>query len=316
MDNVYKQLKLYGKVKPNVLLSKFSNFNIGGPADFLIEVTETEKAIALLNYLSGEGIEYLILGGGSNVLFPDDGIRGVVIRIKNEELRMKNNVIEVDAGVQLSELVRASIEHKLAGLEWAAGIPGAVGGAIRGNAGAHYVFTGGEIKDSITSVRMWRDGEALELTALECEFGYRDSIFKHKTDVVLSGKFALAPGDAKKSLEMTQKIIAERKGKQSSQPSAGSFFKNVPLTKWKQDQSRLPARFLSYKKIAAGWLVEQAGLKGFRVGGAMISEEHGNFIINAGGATQADVLAVVDEVKQRVYTTYEIELEEEVQIIH
>ena len=315
MDEIYRQLKQYGKVKPNALLSKFSNFNIGGLADFLVEVRETEKLVALLNFLSAEGVDYLILGGGANVLFPDEGWRGVVIKVKCERSNVKGQTIEIEAGAELSELVRLSIQHTLAGLEWAAGIPGSVGGAIRGNAGAHYAFTGGEIKDILASVSVWRDGEVLELFPAECAFGYRDSIFKHTTDVVLSGRFNLKPGDAKTSLDMTQKIIAERKGKQSSQPSAGSFFKNVPLAEWKQDQTVLPPRFLSYKKIAAGWLIEQAGLKGFRVGGAMISEEHGNFIINAGKATQADVLAVVEKITTEVYNRFSIELEAEVQVI-
>ena len=316
MDSLYKQLKQFGRVKINASLAKFSNFHIGGPADFFVDVSETEKLISLLDYLSGEGIEYFILGGGSNVLFPDDGLRGAVIRLRTTDYGLQSNVIHVDSGVELSEFVRFSIENKLTGLEWAAGIPGTVGGAIRGNARAHYAFTGGEVKDIVQTITAWQDGEVLELTKQECAFGYRDSIFKHGTAVILGGKFELKPGDPRISLEMTQKIIVERQSKQDPRSSAGSFFKNLMLEAWPGDKKLLPERFLNYKKIAAGWLIEQVGLKGYQVGGALVSPAHGNFIINTGAATQADVLAVVEKVKSEVYNKFGIQLEEEVQIVN
>ncbi|MSU75787.1 MAG: UDP-N-acetylmuramate dehydrogenase [Candidatus Magasanikbacteria bacterium] len=315
MEQLYKELKNFGKVRPNASLAKFSNFNIGGPADFLIETTKTDTLIGLLNFLSGEGIEYLVLGGGSNVLFPDEGFRGAVIKISNIKYQISNLTIDAEAGMDLSKLVELSIQNKFTGLEWAAGIPGSVGGAIRGNAGAHYAFTGGEMKDTLETVSVWRDGEVVELFRGECEFGYRDSVFKHNTDVVLSGRFQLVIGGAKKSLEMTQKIVAERQAKQDHHSSAGSFFKNIMLEKWPGDVAKLPERFLNYKKIAAGWVIEQVGLKGYRVGGAMVSPNHGNFIINLGGATQADVLGVVEKVTIEVYNRYGVELESEVQIV-
>lgn len=315
MESFSKQLKQFGNVKTNVLLAKFSSFNIGGPAEFVLTVTKNEQLIQALNFLTGEGVEWFLLGGGSNVLLPDEGFRGVVIRMKNEELRIKDVTIEADAGVELSKVVDASIQAGLSGFEWAAGIPGTVGGAVRGNAGARYAFTGGEIKDCLTSVSVWRDGEVIELTTPECAFGYRDSAFKHNHDVILSMQIGLKPGNRQESLAMTQKIILERKGKQSHEPSAGSFFKNVFLSEWKRDLTELPERFLNYKKIAAGWLIEQAGLKGFQIGAAMVSKEHANFIVNLGGATQADVLAVADEIKEKVYTRFEIQLEEEVQVV-
>ncbi|OGH69463.1 MAG: UDP-N-acetylenolpyruvoylglucosamine reductase [Candidatus Magasanikbacteria bacterium RIFCSPHIGHO2_01_FULL_47_8] len=319
---MYKTLQQFGKVKVNAALGKLTTFEIGGPADFLVKVETQEKLVGLLNYLSGEGVDFLILGGGCNILLPDEGWRGVVIKVESRKSKVsaqggsgESQTIEVEAGMDLSKLVELTIQNNLTGLEWAAGIPGTVGGAIRGNAGAHYVFTGGEVKDSIETVLVWRDGEVFEFSGAECGFGYRDSIFKHNKDVILSGRFKLRPGNAKESLLMTQKIIAERKGKQSAAPSAGSFFKNLPLESWPRDLGELPERFIRYKKIAAGWLVEQAGLKGFQVGDAMVSLEHGNFIINKGNATQADVLAVVEEVKARVYTKFGVELEEEVCVV-
>ena len=223
---LYNKLKRFGRVRLNVLLAKLSNFKIGGPADIVIQVTATEKLVALLNYLSGEGVEFFILGGGSNVLLPDEGFQGVVVKVESRKSKVEGRRIEVEAGMDLGQLVQLSVENNLAGLEWAAGIPGTVGGAIRGNAGAHYAFTGGEIKDSLQTVEVWRDGEVVQLVPDDCRFGYRDSIFKHHPDVILSACFNLQSGDDQESLLMTQKIIAERKGKQSSLPFAGSFFKN------------------------------------------------------------------------------------------
>lgn len=315
MNEIYKRLKEFGHVRINVPLAKYTTFNIGGPADFLLTVSANEQLVSALNFLTGEGINWFILGGGSNVLFPDERFEGVVIKIKNEKCSMKNTTIEADAGLELSKVVEASLQASLTGFEWAAGIPGSVGGAVRGNAGARYAFTGGEIKVCLTSVSVWRDGEVVELSNADCKFGYRDSIFKHNRDVILTMQIQLKLGNRAESLAMTQKIIEERKGKHAKEPSAGSFFKNVSLSAWKRDPAELPERFRNYQKIAAGWLIEQAGLKGYRFGNAMISQEHGNFIVNLGGATQDNVLKIVEEVKSRVYNTFGVELEEEVQIV-
>lgn len=315
MNELYTTIKQFGKVKLNAPLAKFSTFKIGGPADFLITVSDRNKLVKLLDFLTGEGVSWFVLGGGANVLFPDDGFRGVVIKMALNTISVQENTIIAGAGVPLSELVTFSIQQGLAGFEWAAGIPGTLGGAIRGNAGAHYAFTGGEIKDSARSITVWRDDEVLDLPGGACAFAYRDSIFKHNADVILGGQFALQPGSKIESLTMVQKIIEERKGKHAVEPSAGSFFKNIPLDKWTGEAGALPERFLTYKKIAAGWLIEQCGLKGFAVGGAMVSKEHGNFIINFNNASQADVLKVVEEVRGRVYTKFGVELEAEVQIV-
>lgn len=315
MDTLYSELKKYGHTRANVSLAKFTSFKIGGPAEFLVEVDDTDKLVQLLQLVSGEGLDYFILGGGSNLLLPDEGLPGVTICIKNQELRIQHNDVQVSAGVPLAKVVEAVTTHGLTGFEWAAGIPGTLGGAVRGNAGARYAFCGGEIKDSLVKVLVWQGNEVAVLANEDCRFGYRDSVFKHKKDVVLSATFQLALSDKKEILGKTQKVIIERKGKHASEPSAGSFFKNVMLADWKRDTGELPPRFLEYKKIAAGWLIEQAGLKGYAVGGAMVSPNHANFIINMGSATQADVLAVVEVVRSRVYNTFGIHLEEEVQIV-
>ncbi|MDO8626633.1 MAG: UDP-N-acetylmuramate dehydrogenase [Candidatus Magasanikbacteria bacterium] len=315
MDYVYKQLQKFGKIKTGAGLAKFSSFHIGGPADYFLIVKNKEDLVGALKFISAEGLDYFILGGGSNVLFSDDGFRGVVIQNKCSSLKLENNIITVDGGVELSKVVEAATGAGLAGFEWAAGIPGSVGGAVRGNAGARYAFAGGELKDCAQKVGAWRDGHVTDLSNAACAFGYRDSIFKHEPAVVLDLEIELKPGDKASILTTTQKIIAERRGKQPPQSSAGSFFKNIFLEAWKRDKAELPPRFLEYKKIAAGWLIEQAGLKGYRVGGAMVSQSHANFIINLGQATQADVLAVRDYVMEKVYEKFGISLEEEVMIV-
>lgn len=315
MNTLYSTLKKFGRVQANVPLAKLSTFNIGGPAEFVLTVTQTSALVSALTFLSGEGVDFFILGGGSNILFPDDGLPGVVIKNKSAQLTITGSTIYADAGVELKSVVEAATRAALTGFEWAAGIPGSVGGAIRGNAGARYAFTGGEMKDAVTSVAVWRGGEPTEFTAAQCAFGYRDSAFKQSSDVVLGMTMALKPGNAAESLAMTQKIILERRSKQPPQSSAGSFFKNIFLDQWQRDPAELPERFLQFKKIAAGWLVEQAGCKGYTVGAAQVSTTHANFIVNCGGATQADVLAVQAHVTDAVFQKFGIQLEEEVMIV-
>lgn len=312
MDSLYTQLKKFGDVKTNVPLFKFTTFRIGGPAQFLAEVTETKKLAELLNFLSGEGIDYLILGGGSNILLPDEGIEGVVIKIKCQAIRVTGETIFAEAGAPLGAVVNEAAKSGLAGMEWAAGLPGTVGGAVRGNAGA----MGGNIATVLKKAEVWHSGEVSAITAAECLFEYRDSIFKREPMVILGAHFKLAPGESKKSLAAMQEILKKRVGRYPPYPSAGSFFKNVKMENWKQDTDDLPQDFIENGRVSAGWLADKAGLKGFSVGGAMVSSEHGNFLINYQNATQADILSVVEEVKKRVYNMFGVELEEEVQIIH
>lgn len=316
MDGLSKELKKFGRVQANVALSKLCTFGIGGPADYVLTTTETDELTHALSFLSGEGVDFLMLGGGSNVLFPDDGWRGVIIKNTSHAVHVAGKRISADAGVDLKNVVDAATRESLGGFEWAAGIPGTVGGAVRGNAGARYAFTGGEVKDSLTKAVAWHNGAVQEFSNSECAFSYRNSFFKQNpSTIVLSAEFELTSGNQGESLGMTQKIIIERRGKQAHYPSAGSFFKNVMLEQWQRAPEELPPRFLEYKKIAAGWLIEQAGCKGYTVGHAEISPIHANFIINRGGATAADVLAIVEHVTAKVYNAFGINLEPEVHII-
>lgn len=307
----YKELKKYGRIHLKEVLAKHTTFKIGGEANFFIEIDEEEKLIALLNFLRAENIKYFVLGGGSNILFSDQVFEGVIINIKTKKILVENNIIEVQSGLPLAQVVNLALEKKLSGMEWGVGIPGTVGGAVRGNAGA----MGRETSNCIYKVRVWRDGEIFELNNQECQFGYRESIFKSNQDIILAAFFQLTPGEEQSIKEMMQKYLQQRTGRYPSFPSAGSFFKNIEVSKWSGKKEDLPALFWERGKIPVGWLVEQVGMKGYTVGGAKVSDEHGNFIINFASGTQADILSVVEAVREKVYNKFGIELEPEVEII-
>jgi len=311
MDELYQQLKNFGHVKANVLLSKYTTFRIGGPAQFLIEIDEKEKLIKLLNWLRAQGVSFFVLGGGSNLLFSDDDFEGVVVKISFKNYVLSGDKIIVDAGTNLGLIVNMTAQNSLSGLEWAAGVPGTVGGAVRGNAGAF----GGCTADNIETVTVWRDGEILELKKQDCHFDYRESIFKSNGDVVLSVTFKFVLGDQQKILAKMQENIKYRVARFAPHPSAGSFFKNISLNDYKGDISVLPEKARQVGKVGAAWFIEQAGLKGYAVGGAKISDEHANFLINFNNATSADVLTLVEDVKEKVYNKFGVELEPEVQIV-
>jgi UDP-N-acetylmuramate dehydrogenase len=311
MNLLPKKLSEFGELKHGVAMSNYTTLHIGGPVQFLIEVTETEKLLSLLVFLTGEGIAYHLLGGGSNVLWQDAGFEGVVIKVRSSKSEVRGDTLCVDAGTPLATAVTTAIKHNLDKLVWAAGVPGTVGGAVRGNAGAMDSDTGKTLK----SVDVWRNGEVITLKPETCGFSYRDSVFKHSSDIILSATYQLVPGDKVVMMRRMADFLKQRTGKYPALPSAGSFFKNVSFADWKGEISKLPEHFAKAQKVPAGWISEQNGLKGYRVGGAMLSKEHGNFIVNVDNALQADVLAVVDEIQHRAYTNFGITLEPEVVII-
>lgn len=312
MDEIFKQLKQFGRVRTNVPLAKYSTFQIGGPARFFVIVEETEKLVGLLNFLSGEGIDYLILGGGSNMLFPDDGFDGVVIKVHSQQLIANSNVIQADAGVQLNAVLNTAMQNALTGFEWAAGVPGTVGGAVRGNAGAY----GGSTGNSVVKIEVWENGEVREMTKEECGFGYRGSDLKNNRGlVVLRAWFQFEQGDKIAIVSKVQDYLQRRKNRFPPYPSAGCFFANIKLDKWPGDKSILLPKFFEIGEVPAGWMVEQVGAMGLRIGGAMVSDKHGNFIINVDKATQADILNLVAEISERVYNKFGVELRREVEIV-
>ncbi len=280
----------------NEPMSEHTTFKIGGPADYFVSVTKEEEVCAVISWAKKNGIPYLIIGNGSNMLVSDKGIRGLVIEIgKNfADVRCEGEKIYAQAGALLSRVAKTAMNESLTGMEEISGIPGTVGGAVYMNAGAY----GGEISSSIETVTyLDGDGEIKTVTAKECNFGNRTSIFETGDKIVLSVVFSLKKGKPDEIKEKMADYTNRRKTKQPlAFPSAGSTFK------------RPEGHF-------AGSLIENAGLKGFTIGKAQISELHAGFVINLGGATAEDVMGVIRHAQKIVKEKYDVCLEPEVRLI-
>ena len=284
-------------LKQNIILAKYTTYKIGGPADYFISIKNYEELKKALRFAEDNSLPIFILAGGSNVLFSDDGFRGLVIKIDNKELNVNSNEITAGAGVLMNDLVSQSIENSLAGLEWAGGLPGTVGGAIRGNAGCF----GGEIKDIVKEVAALTYGGEIKLYKGEdCRFNYRDSIFKRNNEIIISAVFKLWPGNKENLKAIVFDHIKYRQARYRL-PSCGSVFKNCFL----EDGSVLPV----------GALIEACGLVGKTIGGARITEEHANIIHNFNNAKATDVLDLINLAKEKTKKEFGVELEEEVQLV-
>jgi len=318
MTELYQTLKQFGQVKLNVPLSKHTTFKIGGPADYFLIVEDTAQLVEALKFLDGEGHPYFILGGGSNMLVRDEGFRGVVVEVKNKKLEINENEIVVEAGCTTVEVARKTIQGGFTGFEWGVGVPGTIGGAVRGNAGA----MGSEMKDNVEKVEVYKDGEVIELSNEECQFHYRHSIFKDEGGVVLRVWLKLNKVDPSEAAQGMKKALEHLQYRNKTQPqgfaSTGCVFKNFEVQNSEIEKLQslgVPEEFLQKGKISAGWLIDQTGMKGVQIGQAKVSETHGNFIVNLGGATAADVLALIEQIQERVYDKFGLEIEPEIQII-
>ncbi len=307
------------KIEENITLGQFTTFRIGGPAKFLVRVKTEEDLQQAVSWAKEKHEKIFFLGGGSNILFMDEGFAGLVIKLENDKLEvLLDEQILVGAGVSLGKLVNKSVAKSLTGLEWAAGIPGTVGGAVRGNAGAF----GPEMKDSVVKVKFFdTEKEKLELVEIsleECQFDYRSSLFKQNPNLIVwEVLLQLKKGKTAHSILEIKDILDKRNSKHPPHPSAGSIFKNPIVSKEVREKFELDKETASRGgKVPAGWLVECCGLKGTRIGGAMISEQQANFIFNLGNATAADVLSLISLAKTKVRNKYKTKLEEEVQIVY
>ena len=315
--------KLGEGVLENEALSRHCTFKIGGPARYFFIAKSKKEVRRAVEAVGDLGINFFVFSGGSNVLFSDDGFDGLVIKVNSSELTVyvMNCRIVADAGALLFKIVEAAAENGLAGLEWAAGIPGTVGGAVRGNAGA-YGHAMGESVEEIEALRIKNKKSRIKNYGKEdCKFGYRESIFKREGGVILKVVLKLAPGDKNKIKEEMDKIFAARDGKIPTDSSAGSFFKNVEVTEEivkiikEYTHEDVPPDYIQKGKIPAAWLIGQCDLKGKQIGGAKISEKHANFIVNTGEATAADVIALSSLVKMKVRDEVGVQLEEEVEYV-
>jgi len=311
------QMLIGKKIKTDEPLSKHTTFKIGGPAKYFFIAQDNEDLVRAVTFAKKLKISSYILGGASNVLVSDQGFNGLIIINQAKDIIFKkDNKVVADAGVNLMEFVTKTAAEGLTGLEWAAGIPGTVGGAVRGNAGAY----GGQISANLIGCEIMRGSKQFILDKKNCGFGYRDSIFKRNNDLIISAEFQLQKGDKLKSRDKIKEILADRKLKQPLEfPSAGCIFQNVLINSTNEDQVKqivnLPKEYLERKKVPAAWLIEQLDLKGKTIGKAQVSNKHANFIINLGKATANDIIQLISYVKMKVRDTYGIELMEEIEYV-
>ncbi|WHZ04758.1 UDP-N-acetylmuramate dehydrogenase [Neobacillus sp. YX16] len=299
MDGLFTEVQELniGKVKRNEPLSQHTTMKIGGPADLFIEPSSLENIQKVMNLIKERQLPWRAIGRGSNLLVSDKGIEGVVIRLGSglNHLSINESTITVGGGHSLVSLSTLISKRGMSGLEFASGIPGSVGGAVYMNAGAH----GSDISKILTRAHiLFEDGSIEWLSNDEMEFTYRTSVLqKKRPGIVLEAEFKLTMGDRTAIVSKMQKNKDYRKETQPwNFPCAGSIFRN-PLPNY------------------AGKLIEEAGLKGFQIGGAKISEMHGNFIVNAGNATAKDVLDLIQYIKDKILHLYGIKMETEVEII-
>ena len=283
------------KIQYNVPMSKYTSFKVGGPAECLIKIETLEELKQILEIAQNNNIKTTIIGNGSNILVKDKGIKGIVLKIEIKKFELsKENELIVGSGNKLGEIAQKLAKEEITGFEFASGIPGTIGGAIRMNAGAH----GGEMKDIVKSTQyMDENGNIKEMELLNHEFDYRKSIFSNKNYIILKTTFCLKKGDKK---EIENKIIEYRNWRKEKQPleypNAGSTFKRG-------------------KDFITAKLIDECGLKGYKIGGAQVSEKHAGFIINTGNATAEDILRLIEYTKKQVYDKFGKEIEPEIEII-
>jgi UDP-N-acetylmuramate dehydrogenase len=284
---------VHGFIAVDEPMSKYTWIKVGGPADFYLEPGSRLELVAVVEYFYSHQYPWIVVGRGSNMLVSDDGFRGAVINVEHAltSLRVDKGFVFAESGVRLPKFVDYCVQNELAGVEMLAGIPGTIGGAIVMNAGAH----GGEIADHLVEVEVIRNGSAQWIKKADAEFSYRRSGFAY--DLVLGASFQLVKGDKEQLSARRRELILKRNETQPLEyPNLGSMFKNPP-------------------NMYAAKLIEQAGLKGRRIGDIQVSEKHSNFFINLGNAKATDVLQMIEFVKQAVFQQTGIMLEPEVKMV-
>lgn len=283
------------QLKVSEPLHRYVSFGIGGPGDLFLSVRRREDLLTAIDLAEHKGIPWLVLGRGSNVLIDDAGVRGLVIRMdaQNFAIDEASRQVVADAGVRLPSIGAQTARLGLTGFEWAVGIPGTVGGAVVMNAGAH----GGSIADVLVTADVLLNGGIQRWCNSELDYAYRTSrLQRERQAIVVGAEFLLGRSTPAEALARVQTYRQHRQQTQPTDPGAGSIFRNPPGN-------------------SAGELIDQAGLKGTTRGGAQVSPKHGNFIVNRGGATAADVLELIDLVRSTVWDRFGILLQTEVELI-
>lgn len=306
------------KFEEEVNLRFFNNYRIGGKADYFFRAKNVNDLIETVEEGHKKKLPIFILGGGTNLLISDQGFRGLVIKMDIDYLKNpKPLIIKAGAGVLMEDLIGYVLKHSLSGLEWAGGLPGTLGGAIRGNAGAF----NGEIKDLIKEVVSLdvkkKKPEIIKRTKAQCQFNYRHSIFKNNGEVVIEATLYFKKGEReliKKAIE--EKIYYRISNHPLEYPNIGSIFKNVPLDKFSkkwQQKLMLVIKNDPVPVIPSAYLISECSLKGISFGGAMISPKHSNFIVNVLDARAKDVEKLIALTKKGVKKKFNVSLEEEIE---
>ncbi len=321
-------MSLENKIRKSVSLSPMTSFKIGGLADLFFEVEKEKDLIDIFDYIKKNKINHFILGGGSNIVFNDNGFRGIVLRMNNTETDFKDTTATVGAGKKITELTRELKDRSLSGLEWAYGIPATIGGLVVGNGGAF----GQEISDCVLSVKVF-DINKNKFSALkknECCFDYRDSIFKQNKELIVWEISLILKQDSPNEIEekMIKNINYRKNHQPIDYPSAGSFFKNIKLDSLKkEDWNRLIKiigkslnneeieRVRKHKAIPIGLLIDLLDLKGKKIGGAEISTKHGNFLINKKNAKAEEVIILSSIIKQKIRHKFNLQVYEEIEYV-
>lgn len=304
------------EIQENIPLAPFTTFRIGGPARFFCEVKNEKDVLEALKFAQEKKLPVFVLGGGSNILVSDNGFSGLVIKLRLNNCCLNDLELECGAGVLLSTVVREARNNSLSGIEWAAGIPGEFGGAVRGNAGAY----GGEMKDSLIDVKAVEisTGKVKVFENKDCGFVYRGSLFKENKDlIIISARLKFEKGKPEEIEKEMEEVIGKRRDKLPQEFSAGSFFQNPTV-----ENPEIVARFerdsgaaSRGKRVPAGWVIDELNLRGKKMGGVMVSEKHANFVVNLGQGKAQDVIMLTSFIKQQARVKLGIQLHEEVQYV-
>ncbi len=308
-------------VKENESMSAHTAFRIGGAARLFVTVASADEFVSAVKAAREFSIPFFVMGGGTNLLVSDDGFDGVIIQANMKDVAIDGERVMADAGAIAALIAKQTADAGLEGFAWAAGLPGTIGGAVYGNSGCF----GGKMQDAVERVNAFRlrDSARITLANADCAFAYRESIFKHEPHIILSATLRLAPAlDAEANHQRLEEVMRLRREKQPQGAfSCGCVFKNYEfhdekdLAILRREMSEIPESMLRAKTLGAGWLIDQAGMKGQRIGGMEVSDVHGNFFLNRGGGTASDVIMLISMVKRKVRDDLGIELQEEVQYV-
>ncbi len=301
-------------VSRDVPLSQHTRFGIGGPAAILVEAPDSASFVDALLIARSSGLNYVVIGGGTNLIVSDDGFHGVVLKLTARGISIDGARVTAEAGAVLQDLVDTTVDHGLQGLETMTGIPGFTGAAVYGNAGAY----GHSISERVTSVEFFDGNEIRRIDNAACQFHYRESIFKkHKDWIVFSTDLRMTAADAALLRATADKILAVRNAKYPpTMKCAGSIFKNFLLAELPADvAAQVPKTSIIEGKVPSAWFLEQVGAKGMREGGILVADYHANLIYNTGSGTARELRTLIGELKRRVRARFGIEVQEEVQYV-